>query len=209
MSQDLYSYLQGMQGYIQTLANRVQRLEQKVTELEDETKQLKSRPPVHIDNIEYKFDQLKVETLEGTLNIGLNPTDLQEEIDEFSVDNKGIYAPNIKGTNASSPKDFMYHSMGIENEMYRYLEQDLPSVINDVQTEKNINLDESYITFIKEDITKQLPKRIDFYLRQENTNIPEEDLQEHVTTMLKKEIQNGVSVFASNLPENMRGEKKE
>ena len=34
--------------------------------------------------MEYKFDQLKVETLEGTLNIGLNPSDLQG-IEDFSV----------------------------------------------------------------------------------------------------------------------------
>ena len=36
--------------------------------------------------MEYKFDQLKVETLEGTLNIGLNPSDLQA-IEDFSVPN--------------------------------------------------------------------------------------------------------------------------
>ena len=36
--------------------------------------------------MEYKFDQLKVETLEGTLNIGLNPSDLQG-IEDFSVPN--------------------------------------------------------------------------------------------------------------------------
>jgi len=29
-----------------------------------------------LEKIEYKFDQLKVETLEGTLSIGLSPTEL-------------------------------------------------------------------------------------------------------------------------------------
>ncbi len=210
MSQDIYSYLHGLQGYIQTLEKRISKLEKKVSELEEETQQLQNRPPVHIDTIEYKFDQLKVETLEGTLNIGLNPTDLQEHIEEFSIDNKDLYAPNIKDTYAPpSPKDFMHHSMGVENEMYRYLEQDLPQVIEDVQAETNISLDKSYVSFIKEDILKQLPKRIDYYLKKEHTSIPEEELQDHVTRMLKKEIQNGVSIFANNLPENMRGEKKE
>ncbi|MEW9109143.1 MAG: spore germination protein GerPC [Cytobacillus gottheilii] len=210
LSQDLYSYLHGLQGYIQTLEKRISKLEKKVVELEDETRQLQNRPPVHIDTIEYKFDQLKVETLEGTLNIGLNPTDLQEQIEEFAIDNKDVYAPNIKGSSPPpSPKDFMYHSMGVENEMYRYLEQDLPEVIEDVQAETNVSLDESYINFIKEDILKQLPKRIDYYLKKEHAAIAEEELQDHVTSMLKQEIRNGVSIFANNLPENMRGDKRE
>ena len=39
------------------------------------------------NELEYKFDQLKVETLEGTLNIGLNPSDLQG-IEDFSIPSK-------------------------------------------------------------------------------------------------------------------------
>ena len=42
---------------------------------------LKEAPSTKIDRIEYKFDQLKIETLEGTLNIGLNPLSPDHQIE--------------------------------------------------------------------------------------------------------------------------------
>ena len=62
-------------------------MQKKIQSLEKQVSEFQNRPPVHIDRMEYKFDQLKVETLEGTLNIGLNPSDLQG-IEDFSVPNK-------------------------------------------------------------------------------------------------------------------------
>lgn len=65
------------------------KLEHELKRLKDELAELKNKPPIHVDKIEYKFDQLKVESLDGTLNIGLNPTDLNN-IDEFAVNNQPV-----------------------------------------------------------------------------------------------------------------------
>lgn len=51
-------------------------MEKTLASLIEEIEQLKARPPVRVDRIEYAFDQLKIETLDGTLNIGINPSDL-------------------------------------------------------------------------------------------------------------------------------------
>ena len=64
-------------------------MEQKITELQ-------SRPSVHVEKLEYKFDQLKVEKLEGTLNIGLNPTDLQGDRGLFCSKQKWNDIPESK-----------------------------------------------------------------------------------------------------------------
>ena len=40
-------------------------------------------------------------------------------------------------------------------------------------------------------------------------DIREEQQKEWIIEQLKKEIQNGVLTFLQNLPENMKGEKKE
>ena len=69
---------------IQLQEQCIQNLEQKISMLQTEIEELKARPYTKIDNIEYKFDQLKVEKLNGTLNIGLNPFS-KEAVEDFSV----------------------------------------------------------------------------------------------------------------------------
>ncbi|WP_235822716.1 spore germination protein GerPC [Cytobacillus massiliigabonensis] len=206
LSQEFYSYLQGLHSFVETQERRIQHLEKIIHDLQKEIKSLKERPPINIERIDYKFDQLKVETLEGTLNIGFNPSDL-DNIDEFAVDNQKMNAPD-------SPKNFMKKAMEIEDEMYRYLESDLPNVIGEVQRSLNVPEDESYLLFIKEDIKKQLPKRIDYYLKQyddssKQNHGKERNLNETVINQLKVEIRNGVQAFISHLPDHVKGMKKE
>ena len=68
---------------------RILQLEQELKRLTEEISLLKNKPPIHVDKIEYKFDQLKVESLDGTLNIGLNPSDLNN-IDELAINNRDL-----------------------------------------------------------------------------------------------------------------------
>ncbi|WP_313800603.1 spore germination protein GerPC [Cytobacillus sp.] len=207
MSQEFYSYLQGLHSFVETQERRIQQLEKSVHELQKEIKSLKERPPINIERIDYKFDQLKVETLEGTLNIGLNPSDLNN-IDDFVVDNQNMTAQ-------VSPQKFMKKAMEIEDEMYRYLERDLPDVVAEVQRSLHVPEDESYLLFIKEDIKKQLPNRIDHYLKQydaasdQNHEQDRSSLNERVINQLKIEIRNGVHAFITHLPEHVKGMNKE
>ena len=105
MNQDFYQILQSIQSHIYKQDRMIQHLQKKMKSLEKKVEQLEGRPPVHIDRMEYKFDQLKVETLEGTLNIGLNPSDLQG-IEDLSVPNKKVL---------SNPEDRMSMFTEIEN----------------------------------------------------------------------------------------------
>ena len=66
MHQDYYQYIQWLQSVSNQQGNRLVQLEQLVQQMAVELKQLKEKPPIHIGTIEYKFDQLKVETVEGT-----------------------------------------------------------------------------------------------------------------------------------------------
>jgi len=204
MYQDYSQYLQWLQMYIQAQEKRIVTLEATVQKMQEEMKQLKEKHPIRVDKIEYKFDQLKVETLEGTLNIGLNPSDLSE-IEDFAVQNQQMNVP-------PPPKDQMQRSMKIEEAIYRYLETDLPSIVESTQRELNVPPNGSYLSFIKQDITKQLPNRIEHHLKanlqnqrsSENTNV--DDL---IIEAIKQEIKNGVSVFFANLPEHVKGMKPE
>ena len=205
MTNDFYTYIEQLHAFIELQEKRIQSLEQSIYKLKEEVDVLKSRPPIKVDKIEYKFDQLKVETLDGTLNIGLNPSDLQN-IEDFAVDNKGIKTPY-------SPQQQMKRTMEIEEEIYQYLENQLPHVITDVQEKNNLTFDESYLTFIKEDIKKQLPVRIQHHLNQlqalSRENSEPDQSNSKVIERLKNEIRNGIEIFMKNLPENMKGMRAE
>lgn len=201
MSQDLYTYLQQLQAYVQMQEQRIQKLESSMKKMKEEMAQ-NDRQPIHIDRIEYKFDQLKVETLEGTLNIGLNPSDLQD-IDDFSVDQKELQTPY-------SPKKLFKRNMEIETALLTFIEGELPQIVEEAEANLKMPKDSSYVEFIKEDIKKQLSSRVDYYLKQQsNRNLDSQEEKTKVIETLKTEIRNGVYAFLSHLPENMKEMKKE
>jgi spore germination protein PC len=105
MYQDYSQYLQWLQMCIQAQEQRIQTLENALKKMKEDIKQVNEKKAIHVDKIEYKFDQLKVETLEGTLNIGLNPSELSG-IEDFAVQNQSLTTP-------ISPKDQMQRSMKI------------------------------------------------------------------------------------------------
>lgn len=205
MTNDFYTYLEQLHAFVKLQEKRIQTLEQSVYKLTEEVEALKKRPPIKVDTIEYKFDQLKVETLDGTLNIGLNPSDLQN-IEDFAVDNKGLQTP-------FSPHQQMKRTLEIEEEIYQFLENELPQEITEIQEKNNLIFDESYLSFIKEDIKKQLPVRIDHHIKQlqafRHENKELENINKRVIELLIKEIRTGVETFMKNLPENMKGMKAE
>ncbi|WP_163182914.1 spore germination protein GerPC [Neobacillus sedimentimangrovi] len=201
MYQDFYQYLQSLKGTIQSHEKRIAILEQTIQKMQKEIKELNEKKTIHVDRIEYKFDQLKVETLDGTLNIGLNPNDLSA-IEEFEVQNQTNSPPN-------SPKMQMQRSLFIEEAIYRYLDTDLPRIMEESQKKLGMEPNDSYFEFVKQDIIKQLPNRIDFHLKmkqeKERSNEGIQITDEHIIETLKQEIQNGVISFLKNLPEYLKG----
>ncbi len=199
MNMEIYQYIRELHAFVEKQNKKLRKLEKAMLEMNQELVKLKERPPIQVGNLEYKFDQLKVETLEGTLNIGLNPSDL-EGISDFTVDNKSIQAQ-------VAPKDIFKRGMEIENELRQYLETDLPGIYQDTMQKLNFTSDESYYHFIKEDILKQLPGRIKVHLEQlaKETRENDSDAKQKVTETIKGEIHNGVYLFLNNLQEQTKG----
>nr|WP_286183310.1 spore germination protein GerPC [Bacillus sp. ISL-55] len=200
MNAEFYQYLKKLHIYVEHQSKKTAKLEKMILELQQEIAALKERPPVQIGNIEYKFDQLKVETLEGTLNIGLNPTDL-DGIDDFTVDQKSVNVP-------IPPKQLFKRTIEIETALNKYLESDLENIYRGAQAELGISIDDSYFEFIKNDIKKQLSGRAAQHLQEQSSGERGTDLSpelnERVIDLLKQEIQNGVFLFLKNLPDNIK-----
>jgi spore germination protein PC len=200
LNTEFHQYIAKLHFYVEHQSKKIAKLEKMILDLQQDIASLKERPPVQIGNIEYKFDQLKVETLEGTLNIGLNPTDLNG-IDDFTVDQKAVNVP-------IPPKQLFKRTVEIENALYQYLETDLEGIYRDAQTKLGITVDDSYFTFIKEDIKKQLSGRVAAHLKELSSNDRgtefSQEMNEHVIHLLRQEIQNGVFLFLKNLPDNVK-----
>ena len=205
MNNEFYEYLRQLHQLVESQEHRIRALERNILQMQKEISQLKERPPVHVDRIEYKFDQLKVESLDGTLNIGLNPSDLQG-IEDFSVPNQSIKTP-------SPPKQMFQRTMELEDIVYEYMGNHLPAIFEKTQAKLQTTLDDSYYHFIEEDIKKQIPKRIEHYIREFSSGVIETEdrsrLEKTITDQFHKEMEHGVEVFIKNLPENVKGMKQE
>ncbi|WP_075981487.1 spore germination protein GerPC [Bacillus massilinigeriensis] len=195
MNPEIIHYLEQLHLFIQGQQKKIKVLERAVNELKIEVTELRNRAPIHVDSIQYSFDQLKVETLEGTLNIGLNPSDLQG-IEELAVNQQ----PNPKMMPPEARSDAM---MAIEDEVYRYLETEVPHLFKRYQETSSVEIEDSYLDFIKVDIKKQLPKRIDDYLiKYTPQNYPPNEPNvafEEIINQIKKDINSGVHTFLQNL----------
>ncbi|WP_066054580.1 spore germination protein GerPC [Robertmurraya korlensis] len=205
MNNEFYEYLRQLHQLVKNQENRIRMLEHSLLQVQTEMSKLKEKPPIHVDRIEYKFDQLKVESLDGTLNIGLNPSDLQG-IDEFSVPNQSVKTPY-------SPKQMFQRSMELEDKVYDYMGHHLPSIFETTQAKLQTTLDESYYHFIEEDIRKQIPKRLELYLREisagEKETLDTQQIDDKVLERFHKEMEYGVEAFIKNLPKNVKGMKQE
>jgi spore germination protein PC len=199
---DFYEYIHKLHRFVETQDRKLKQLEQLVRTLEEDINQLKSKPSIQVEKIEYKFDQLKVETLEGTLNIGLNPTDLQG-IEDFAVAGQQVANQPL------SPAAKFQSNMRIEEPILQSLESEVSSVIQKYESEKNIKVDDSYITFILGDIKRQLPSRIEYYLNQiPNDQRVEEQMsvqENRIVELIKNDIQKGIITFLETNPIDKKG----
>ncbi|MFB5282615.1 spore germination protein GerPC [Peribacillus sp. Hz7] len=191
MNNDLYTYSKQMQHYLEAQEKRIQQLEQEVKRLTEEISVLKNKPPIHVDRIEYKFDQLKVESLDGTLNIGLNPNDLNN-IDELAVNHQPV-----------SPSPFPFpHREQVVKEMAKELITHLDEMIRETEAQVGITLDSTYHDFIKQDVERQLEQRIHMYFDHSlpNERAPHqfEHLKEKVFEKVKSDIQVALMNFITH-----------
>lgn len=194
-----YMTPQQLYQYIEMLNSRIVALEKKVDELSQELTTVKDTPKINVEKIEYKFDQLKVESLDGTLNIGLNPSNLKDTIEDLAVD---------QNVNVDSIKDMTPYKERITKEIQAYIQTEVPALIQDNEMQFQRSLDPSYYEMVQQDLLNQMPQRIDFYLE----NIPhveskqsEGEWERKIISKIKQDIQTALFSFMSQMPENMEG----
>lgn len=187
--QQLQSYLQAQNIRMDEMNRMIQQLIGEVTEL----KQTGSSPPV-IRN-EYKFDLLKVEKLEGTLNIGISPSGKDSTIEEFAVD-QAVDAPEMQQQPEMDQR--------IQQQIHQYLDHDAYQTLKHIEQENKYPLDEPYRKFIVEDVKKQIHPRIQHYMKKVSLDGSDsermEQVEKAIVQKVKKDIDRTFEAFIKNLP---------
>lgn len=138
-------------------------LEQRLAAVCEQLKQLETKPAYNIENLQYHFDQLKVEKLEGTLNIGMTPPgspSIAGDIEQMSVSKPEVYPSAASGI---TPPPNPYSD--IQYELDHYLNTHGPQRLMDLEAELGQPLDPYHRRMIIEYIRKQMPARINYYMQ--------------------------------------------
>lgn len=132
----------------------VSRLAEQVERLERQLEEIRSRPPMHI---EYHFDQLKVNELKGTLNVGLSPQGATG-IDAFEL-------PPDHWPVAASPEAAAGDGQieRLQQQMTEYMDQTAPANLGELEQRFGIPLEPAHRQRLLADIKRQLPERVRYY----------------------------------------------
>lgn len=176
------AYFQQLNGYLQWQTQKLQELETKVGQLQQEIDELKKQRTVNVEKIEYKFDQLKIEKLDGTLHIGISP-EIGKSIDDFTVNGSDVQTTMVQTDERTR----------IRSEIDRFLEEEGRTSIKQWELNHRIELGDGYADFMIEDIKGQMDKRIDHYLRSiKDDSISGKQKADIVVDKIKTDIQTAI-----------------
>lgn len=189
-------YLQQLRAVIENQQKKVTELEEVIRTMESDLEKIKKEPRMSVGRVEYKFDQLKIEQLDGTLNIGLTPKNGEELMDDFSVNGEDINDPDVE----------MGQNIAIKNRittaMNQYLRDGIFDDIRAIEQRLQYHLTEAYEKFIIDDIRKQLSDRVNYFIRQippEQWEKEPEQSERLVIERMRADIIKAIENFINNL----------
>ncbi|MEN2767680.1 spore germination protein GerPC [Ornithinibacillus xuwenensis] len=178
-------YLYDFQQTIYKQNQQIQELEAKINHLEA----LINEKNTHsVETIEYHFDQLKIERLDGTLHIGLSPSELAN-IDDLDI-------PKPK----KHMQDKQFHA--VEQELIpnlnSYIQNQGPEMIRTLSTKYEKPIEKDFEVAMINDIKNQIPSRIEFYekeAKQKHQISNRNQLESYITDQVKKEIYHSIEKY--------------
>ncbi|MDL4842869.1 spore germination protein GerPC [Aquibacillus rhizosphaerae] len=182
-----YEYVYNLQKYVEQQDKRVNQLEQRLSQVENNQANAKHTT---IEKLEYNFDQLKIERLDGTLHIGVSPDDLSK-IDDLSLNQQPL-------SNFQQPHSIKQQTV---SQLDSYLSEQGPSFLNQLSNDYNYPVNESYQEMMLNDVRKQLPERVAHYeknARNESSLNNDKQLSNYIYEQVKSEINYSLQQFFEN-----------
>jgi len=210
---DFYNYIAQTQQTLQSYQQKIQALESALSEMKTNLDQIKKQEPITIN---YKFDQLKIERLEGTLNIGLSPNASEDTVDSFEIGDQNIGTPPIAAgendqifqTHQEAGKDadiLTNTAYAVQGLLENYFHDQALNDLKDIETKYNYLLDDPYRQFIVNDVKRQIPARIEYYMKLLFRDIKDEaTLIDEITKRLHNDIIKAFDLFIQHIPKGKK-----
>lgn len=155
-------YIQQLLHELKAQSEKLGQMEQTLQQLRKDVDGLMNKSHTHIERIDYHFDLLKIEKLEGTLNIGMNSSD-GKNLEDIMVNGQ-----TVEQIQENPEQLAMIHS--IQQPVISYLQDEIPELIRIMAKERNIHMDYPYTQMIIEDVRPQIDNRINIYLEKIQSN---------------------------------------
>lgn len=170
-NQNPYLWLNHLYRMMTIQSDKITRMESEIDALKGLIQKIQDTPKQSIGSIEYKFDQLKVENLNGTLVIGLRHGESGEIEDMWVADKHAENVPvgqppsgNDMRTDADSDTD------AIRKSILDYIQQDVAEALQAQARNDKMPLDSASLQSIIDDMNRQAGERIALYSRQGDSN---------------------------------------
>ncbi|GGF15751.1 putative spore germination protein GerPC [Halobacillus andaensis] len=157
-----YSWDQWMQQVMEQMQEQQRLIEELTQKLEH--LQSKEQTKTVIEKIEYHFDQLKIETLEGTLQIGLTPN--------------GSPETNIED---------LYTGQTAEPYLDELMGHSVPQAIDDYVRSHHLSLPGDHRDHMIKDINQQLPERFEAHKKHE-PNLSNEQIAQRLAEEIRRSV---------------------
>lgn len=208
MTQPLLDYFEQLTRYLTWQDERIAELERQLAQLRREVGELREQRPVHIERIDYKFDQLKIEKLEGALHIGISP-DGAQSIDQFVTD--GMMQEQTELMNigelpdSSDQEDDGDLRADAAVRVEKFMADECPNYIRDEAAKAGAPVDDDYVALMVKDIRNQVDARLRHYVRTGVTPQQGTGMAEHLASLViadvRRAVQRHLSAKAAPSPE--------
>lgn len=192
---NMSEYIRQLAWQVKWQQEKLNGLNEKMKEMEKAIDELKNRSFVRVDRIEYHFDQLKVEKLEGALHIGIMP-DAGKSIEELVVNQQEV---GLKPAQEQPHAD-------VRADIDAYLKNELPQAIESLEAECRFPLGADYRQMIVDDIERQVDERIRHYLEHDSdaadgsSDAQQWDIRKRIVEKVKRDIRSAVDRHFRMLP---------
>ncbi|MFS0722796.1 spore germination protein GerPC [Paenibacillus sp. 1P07SE] len=157
------------QHQVQQQAKRIAELERQMCELSARLACMDEKPSYTIERLEYHFDQLKVDRLEGTLHIGMTPPAGESlgEMDQFTVTPAYPQPPGSPSAAAPSSQT-VEPALGPPDDELRqridhYLAHAAPALLSELAAQRQLPIDPHHARLILDDLKRQALPRLAYY----------------------------------------------
>jgi spore germination protein PC len=162
-NQNPYMWLNQMYRMIGMQSDKILKMENEINALKGLIQKVQETPKQTIGTIEYKFDQLKVENLNGTLVIGLRHGETGE-IEDMWVGDK--HSENVPVGQPPNGDDTRSESDTIRRAVNSYIHNEITDALRDQASKQAVHLDSESLRSITEDMDRQAGERIELYVKQ-------------------------------------------